>query len=104
MFEDQGKLLTWSTIWEPHREAIGNASQLADHRIDYLDYEGEISGERGSVKRVYSGTFEPRSIGKKIFSAELFGEFQCSLQIVGSSGGREASQLWELRTFSEKND
>ncbi len=33
------------------------ARQLADHRLAYLDYEGPVSGDRGSVRRLDSGTF-----------------------------------------------
>jgi hypothetical protein len=33
------------------------AKQLADHRLAYLDYEGLVSGDRGSVRRLDSGTF-----------------------------------------------
>jgi hypothetical protein len=31
---------------------------LPDHRLIYLDYEGPISGDRGSVTRWDGGTFE----------------------------------------------
>jgi len=34
-----------------------DAEQLADHRIAYLDYEGEISGGRGTVTRWDRGTY-----------------------------------------------
>jgi hypothetical protein len=34
------------------------ARMLGDHRRDYLDYEGEISGNRGRVRRVDHGTYE----------------------------------------------
>src|SRR5215212_5676736 len=30
----------------------------ADHRLQYLDYEGPVSGGRGTVHRVDAGTFE----------------------------------------------
>ena len=33
------------------------AEQLADHRLAYLDYEGPVSGDRGSVTRLDFGTF-----------------------------------------------
>jgi len=33
------------------------AEQLADHRLAYLDYEGPVSGDRGSVKRLDFGTY-----------------------------------------------
>jgi hypothetical protein len=31
--------------------------QLPDHRRDYLEYEGEISGNRGHVTRIATGTY-----------------------------------------------
>jgi hypothetical protein len=34
-----------------------DCNQLNDHRRVYLDYEGEISGGRGVVKRVAEGTW-----------------------------------------------
>jgi hypothetical protein len=40
--------------------AAGNeveSRQLADHRRDYLDYEGDLSGQRGAVIRVAAGTY-----------------------------------------------
>jgi hypothetical protein len=32
--------------------------RLADHRLAYLDYEGEVSDNRGTVTRVAAGEFE----------------------------------------------
>jgi hypothetical protein len=34
-----------------------NADRLADHRLDYLSYEGAVRGGRGSVTRVEQGTY-----------------------------------------------
>jgi hypothetical protein len=31
--------------------------RLADHQLAYLDYEGPVSGERGTVRRLDAGTF-----------------------------------------------
>ncbi len=33
------------------------ARSLADHRMVYLEYEGEVSGGRGSVRRLDAGTY-----------------------------------------------
>lgn len=33
------------------------AMKLGDHRSDYLEYEGRLSGNRGSVTRIASGYF-----------------------------------------------
>lgn len=41
------------------QDAVGgevDGERLADHRVEYLDYEGPISSGRGAVTRVASGT------------------------------------------------
>jgi hypothetical protein len=48
-------LLTWrSPDWPIVRET--NLVKLTEHRRLYLEYEGEISGGRGTVRRVAEGT------------------------------------------------
>src|SRR3712207_213959 len=34
--------------------------KLDDHRREYLDYEGPVSGDRGFVRRVQAGTYNAR--------------------------------------------
>lgn len=48
-------------------------TRQADHRARYLDYEGEISGGRGSVTRWDAGTFEGRIRPDDAFTLELSG-------------------------------
>ncbi|MCG3126314.1 MAG: hypothetical protein CHACPFDD_01146 [Phycisphaerae bacterium] len=50
------KLATWRLTENPcaARGPIA-AQRIADHRRDYLDYEGEISGGRGVVRRIDRG-------------------------------------------------
>ena len=49
-----GPLMTWRSIdWPIVREA--NVTRLGEHRRDYLDYEGPVSGDRGTVKRIAGG-------------------------------------------------
>jgi hypothetical protein len=38
-----------------------SVERLADHRLAYLDYEGPVSGDRGSVRRLDTGTFKTLS-------------------------------------------
>lgn len=60
MLEAAGALRTWA-IDEPIVEGRDlPARALPDHRLIYLDYEGEISGGRGSVRRVAQGLYESR--------------------------------------------
>lgn len=50
-------LLTFRVESRPDQPGFGffEADRLDDHRTAYLDYEGEVSGGRGSVRRVASG-------------------------------------------------
>lgn len=51
-----GKLVTWRVPRWPIGRAIG-VERLADHRREYLDYQGPVSGGRGYVERVEAGTY-----------------------------------------------
>jgi hypothetical protein len=58
LVEDGPTLRTWA-IDEPIVAGVDlPARPLAAHRPIYLDYEGEISGGRGTVRRLDSGTTE----------------------------------------------
>lgn len=58
MLEDAGTLRTWRLLEEPGAGRTVTAQPIADHRLEYLDYEGPVSGDRGEVKRWDAGTFE----------------------------------------------
>jgi hypothetical protein len=55
--------------------------ELEPHRRAYLEYEGEVSGNRGHVKRIERGTYEPLGAsvllspeGAAAYRVELTGE------------------------------
>lgn len=65
MLESGNHLLTWrldripGSATENASGAVEIAAQaLPDHRKDYLDYEGPVSGNRGSVIRIDRGSYE----------------------------------------------
>ena len=58
MLEAGGQLRTWALEREPARGATITATQLPDHRLDYLDFEGPVSGGRGEVRRFDQGTYQ----------------------------------------------
>jgi hypothetical protein len=58
MLEMDGLLKTWSLPQPPSPGMEQDAEVLPDHRLAYLDYEGPISGDRGSVKRWDRGTYD----------------------------------------------
>ncbi len=57
MLESEGKLKTWSLAELPRAGLVTSAIELSDHRIEYLEYEGPVSHNRGSVTRVLAGTY-----------------------------------------------
>jgi hypothetical protein len=58
MLEQDGHLRTWACDALPQSDSTTLADQLPDHRVAYLTYEGEVSGNRGSVTRVAAGEYE----------------------------------------------
>jgi hypothetical protein len=74
MLETESALTTWSI---PPQCLSGSsfvcpASLLQPHRKDYLDYEGEISGNRGQVSRIDAGIYEQTSPEKFILHGTFF--------------------------------
>jgi hypothetical protein len=58
MLETAGVLATWALPQPPGPGLTLEAEALPDHRPAYLDYEGPISGGRGSVTRWDQGTYD----------------------------------------------
>ena len=60
----ESKLITFRIPIDPHIWADKPVSceKIADHRSIYLTYEGPISGNRGEVRRVDQGTYDPIEI------------------------------------------
>jgi hypothetical protein len=98
MFEVGDSLRTWSlsllpAAWRDIAYAAvstGNevqAAQLPDHRLTYLEYEGPVSGERGSVRRLDRGQCSVSCDNGQRFEVELCGVTICGtvqLERIGS--------------------
>lgn len=59
--EDVKCLWAWAIPTNPLAQPLPlecSAERLPDHRAAYLEYEGPISGDRGHVDRVASGSYE----------------------------------------------
>ena len=96
MLETGGILRTWALAEEPKDQNEIAADQLADHRLAYLDYEGPISGDRGSVTKWDVGDYQ--------LASESADELQISLKGQRLSGEvllrrAEQPQRWRF-TFS----
>jgi hypothetical protein len=78
MFESHSgsALRTWSVPEgvDPCREFRGLCRRLADHRPIYLAYQGPLSGQRGTVKRIDQGEFCLRANSEENWQALLDGE------------------------------
>ncbi len=64
------------------------ARGLSDHRLAYLSYEGPVSGERGSVRRIAEGRFRTIAwsdeyVRVRLSGAQLVGEVELSRVRVG---------------------
>jgi DNA polymerase Ligase (LigD) len=98
MLENGESLRTWA-IDAP---VVGGqelaARSLPDHRSIYLDYEGDVSGGRGTVRRIDEGSYDAlvwsaRLVRVRLQGAQLVGEVE--LRQVGEAPGGIAS--WKFR-------
>ena len=58
LLENGDRLRAFALLEEPIAGRAIEALPLADHRLDYLDYEGPVSGDRGTVRRWDQGDYE----------------------------------------------
>lgn len=76
MFEGESGLQTWSTRRALRRDdddAI-EATELQLHRTAYLEYEGPVSGDRGTVRRVEAGRFRFRHRSEDRWELDVQGD------------------------------
>ena len=74
MLEQDSSLRTWALDSEPEMGLSIEGRELPDHRQDYLDYEGPVSGQRGSVTQFDRGTFRVLRQSSDELVIELDGE------------------------------
>jgi len=106
MLEADGLLMTWElhrlpsswlaalqqrAVSSPTTAPTAPAIRLADHRLAYLDYEGPLSGKRGSVRCVDRGTY----LMVKECSERLVVELQGSI-LSGSVTLLQQGSSWEI--------
>ena len=97
---DVGKALrTWAIDGAIVPGVTLPARALGDHRRVYLDYEGAIGGDRGWVRRVDGGDYEPLIwmpdwVRVTLSGAQIAG--LAELRRVGTGGGRP-TLAWTFR-------
>lgn len=94
MLEMDGRLRTWSLPAPPEPGMEMAATRLADHRLSYLEYEGEISGGRGTVRQWDAGQYwvqrESPSAMEVCFEGRRLRGPACLLQL-------DDAQRWTFR-------
>jgi len=59
LFLEAGCVLrAWRLLESPRPDVDIPATANRDHRLHYLDYEGPVSGGRGTVTRIAEGSYE----------------------------------------------
>ena len=64
---------TWRLMKAPDATDDIPGEAIADHRLMYLDYEGPVSGDRGTVTQWDAGTFEWLANGDDLVEVRLSG-------------------------------
>jgi hypothetical protein len=85
MVEANGSLVTWRLSAPPTMGDVVSALHIGNHRIDYLDYEGPVSGNRGHVRRWDGGDCHwlersERLVVVRLHGARLHGILQLQWQ------------------------
>ena len=57
MIEQMDSLVTWELVDWPTESAV-KLRRLPDHRLEYLEYEGPVSANRGTVQRFDRGELD----------------------------------------------
>ncbi len=95
MLETASALATWSLAEPPDAAPTIPARMLPDHRLAYLEYEGPISDNRGSVTRWDHGTYELRRYDRDEVAAVVAGE-----KLIGEVTLRRSTGDPDAWTFS----
>lgn len=78
--------------------AAFRAQRIPDHRAEYLDYEGPVSGDRGEVQRLAAGRAELHAAESRLTAVVDFGSGPRRWQGVPEVGGASGEGWWR---FSE---
>ena len=91
MLQQGDVLLTWALPEPPQAARTIPAEALPDHRLAYLDYEGPVSGGRGSVTRWDHGTYQREHRSDDELTVVFAGRRlagRATLRRLGAEGGR----------------
>lgn len=96
MIEWGGMLRTWRLDRIPTEPASIPATPLPDHRMDYLEYEGPVSGGRGVVSRIDFGEYDVVMESKTSLQLHLNGSRVIGTAILSDWTRSEEEPAWEF--------
>jgi hypothetical protein len=73
MLERGGVLWTWRLPALPEPRQPLAAERIGEHRLLYLDYEGPVSGNRGTVRRIDGGELTWLEVGEERLAVRVVG-------------------------------
>ena len=102
LLETAGPLSAWALARPPDEPGEIPAQKLPDHRRVYLEYEGPISGNRGTVTRWDAGEYRIRR--RREGFLELFVHGQRWRGVVRLTQSESAPEKWSCRYVPESPD
>lgn len=101
MLEEGPSLRTWALAEEPQSGTAIAAELLPPHRMEYLEYEGPVSGDRGEVERWDRGDYELISATDMELIAQLRGgKLKGPIQLTRESSN---AQRWTFLLVAESS-
>ena len=94
LLETGPALTTWALDQPPDTSGVIEAESLAEHRMEYLDYEGPVSGDRGTVQQWDAGTYEYVSQTESRLVVSLAGKRLCGEATLTRLPG--ATRRWQF--------
>ena len=96
MLEVGDVLKTWALPQPPRTGVEIECEALADHRLAYLDYEGPVSGGRGTVARWDCGTYSVERQTDGEWVVHLAGKQVCGQAILRRSTGSATGWIFTI--------
>ncbi len=94
LLEQTDAAATWRLYEFPWPGRSVRSERIADHRLLYLVYEGPVSGNRGSVRRIASGYYRGELSGGEGGSVILLNSRFASRAVLSDRDGQAAR--WRL--------
>ena len=73
MLEMDGIMRTWNMMQEPLPGVTQTATLIHDHRLDYFDFEGDLTENRGTMRRCDRGDYSIMSWADEEIVVQLVG-------------------------------